>query len=56
MFEEAHLGEHRISLDDIKLDQDLLRLGTEGEIVLREIKHGGLIMLYVSLARDIPVM
>lgn len=55
-FQDARLGEHRISVDDIELENDLLKLGNEGEMVLREIKPDGLIMLYVSLARDIPVM
>lgn len=55
-FEDARLGEHRISLDDIELENDFLKLGKEGEMVLREIKRDGLVMLYVSLSRDIPVI
>ncbi|OGE10804.1 hypothetical protein A3A60_02355 [Candidatus Curtissbacteria bacterium RIFCSPLOWO2_01_FULL_42_26] len=54
-FRDSHSGVHQICIDEIRLVEDILLIGTRGSAALREIKHDGIVMLQMSMSRDIPV-
>jgi|SRR3989344_8758564 len=51
--QDSHSGDHEICLDEVRLVEDILLLGSKGSAALREIKHDGIVMLQMSLSRDI---
>lgn len=52
--QDSHVEDNGICLDELRLEGDVLLLGTKGAAALREIK-GEIIMLQMSLSRDIKL-
>lgn len=57
IFRETHCQDHSICINDLRLDGDILRIGTKGEAVFRRIggELGNIIMLEMSLLRSIEL-
>ncbi|OGE01548.1 hypothetical protein A3J17_00550 [Candidatus Curtissbacteria bacterium RIFCSPLOWO2_02_FULL_40_11] len=53
--QDSHSGDHPICLNEVRLVDDILLLGSKGSAALREIKRDGIVMLQMSLSREIEL-